>query len=170
MHHIVICDLSGSALFFHIFSKTARLSKNITEYKLCVSIFSTTLAETFFFLRTTERVMIENEYWSSCNVLVLLSDFNKLELSQQIFEKYSNIKFYENPSSESRAVAGGWTDRQTEKMKQTVPFRNFANAPMITQNNSFQNCIVNVVRLITKRFCKSVMSFLKWIYGTFPRK
>jgi len=28
----------------------------------------------------------------------------KLEFSQQIFEKYSNIKFQENPSSGSRTV------------------------------------------------------------------
>jgi hypothetical protein len=58
-----------------------------------------------------------------------LSDLNKLEFSQKIFEKYSNIKFQENPSSESRAVAGGRTDRQTEKTKQTAAFRNFANVP-----------------------------------------
>jgi len=51
-----------------------------------------------------------------------LSDFNKLEFSQHIFEKYSNIKLHENPSSESKAVVGGRTNRQTEKIKQTVIF------------------------------------------------
>jgi hypothetical protein len=33
-----------------------------------------------------------------------------LEFSRQIFEKYSNIKFHENPSSGSRAVTCGRTD------------------------------------------------------------
>jgi hypothetical protein len=55
------------------------------------------------------------------------SDFNKLEFSQQIFEAYSNIKFHENPSSESRAVAGGRTDRQKRLSKRF--FLNFANTP-----------------------------------------
>jgi len=45
----------------------------------------------------------------------------KLEFSRQIFEKYSIIKFHENPSSESRVVpcrrtntrADGWKDTDT---------------------------------------------------------
>ena len=37
----------------------------------------------------------------------------KLEFSQQIFEKYTNIKFHENPSSESRVVPCGQTNRRT---------------------------------------------------------
>ena len=39
----------------------------------------------------------------------------KLEFSRQIFEKYSNIKFHENPSSGSRVVPYGRTDRRTNK-------------------------------------------------------
>jgi hypothetical protein len=56
-----------------------------------------------------------------------------LEFSGHIFEKYSNQKFRENPSSGSRVVAGGQTDGQTEgKTDMTsllVAFRNFAKAP-----------------------------------------
>jgi len=37
----------------------------------------------------------------SCQILM------KLEFSRQNFEKYSNIIFYENPSSESRIVPRG---------------------------------------------------------------
>jgi hypothetical protein len=36
----------------------------------------------------------------------------KVEIYQQIFEKYSNIKFHENPPSESKLVPDG-TDGQT---------------------------------------------------------
>ena len=36
-----------------------------------------------------------------------------LEFSQQIFEKSSNIKFHENPSSGSRVVQCGGTDMTT---------------------------------------------------------
>jgi len=38
----------------------------------------------------------------------------KLQFSQQILEKYSNIKFYENPSSGSRVVPCGQTDGKTD--------------------------------------------------------
>jgi hypothetical protein len=52
----------------------------------------------------------------------------KLEFSRQFFEKYSNIKFYENPSSGSRVVLcrqmDGWTD-----MKLLVAFQYFENVP-----------------------------------------
>jgi len=49
----------------------------------------------------------------------------KLEIYQQFFEKYSNIKFRENPSSGSRVVPCGRTDMT----KLIVAFRNFTNAP-----------------------------------------
>jgi hypothetical protein len=60
--------------------------------------------------------MQSNRYF--CRILI------KFEFSQQIFEKASNIKFHEYPSSGSRAVLCGRTD-----MKLIVAFRNFANAP-----------------------------------------
>jgi predicted Fe-S protein YdhL (DUF1289 family) len=49
------------------------------------------------------------------------------EFSRQIFEKYRNIRFNENPSSESQVVyAGGQTYENDEP---TVAFCNFANGP-----------------------------------------
>jgi hypothetical protein len=53
----------------------------------------------------------------------------KLEFSRQIFEKVQNIKFHQNPSSGSRLVPWGETDRLTDVTKRIVAFRNFANAP-----------------------------------------
>jgi len=51
----------------------------------------------------------------------------KIELSfSKIFEKYSNIKFYKNPSSGGELLQA---DGQTDMMKLRVVFRNFANAP-----------------------------------------
>ena len=53
----------------------------------------------------------------------------KLEFSRQIFEKYSGVKFYENPSSGSRVVpcrqTDGQADRQTDMTKLIVTFHNF---------------------------------------------
>jgi len=52
----------------------------------------------------------------------------KLEFSRQIFEKSSNIKFHDNPSSGSRLIPCGRTGRHD---KAKSPFRNSANAPNI---------------------------------------
>ena len=46
-----------------------------------------------------------------------------------IFEKYLNVKLHENPSSGSRVVPCGRTKGQTDIMKLTVAFRNFASMP-----------------------------------------
>jgi len=59
-----------------------------------------------------------------------------LEYSRQIFEKDSNIKFHENPSSGSRVVPCG----QTDIMKLTVAFRNFANASKYAYATFQYNC------------------------------
>jgi len=47
----------------------------------------------------------------------------KLEFSQRIFEKYSNINFHENHSSGSRPHG------RKDMTKLLVAFSNFANAP-----------------------------------------
>jgi len=53
----------------------------------------------------------------------------KLEYSRQVFEKYVNIKFYENSSSESLGFSMR-TGGQTYMTKLiVVAYRNFANAP-----------------------------------------
>jgi hypothetical protein len=53
----------------------------------------------------------------------------KLEFSRQSFEKYLSIKFHEYPSSGSRFVPCGQTDRRKlrDMTKLIVAFRNFAN-------------------------------------------
>jgi len=55
----------------------------------------------------------------------LLSYFNETSIFRQIFEKFSNIKFHENPSSGRGVVPCGRTDMT----KLIVAFRGFANAP-----------------------------------------
>jgi hypothetical protein len=52
----------------------------------------------------------------------------KLEYSRQTFEKYSDIKFNENPSNGSRVVPCGRTEGRTDLTKLIVAFRGFANA------------------------------------------
>jgi hypothetical protein len=64
----------------------------------------------------------------------------KIDFSGQIFEKYWNIKFHENPSSGSRVFPCKQTHRQTDEKtdmtKLIVAFRNFANVPKIFKPRS----------------------------------
>jgi hypothetical protein len=48
------------------------------------------------------------------NLLLLLSDLINFEYSRQIFKKFSNTKFLNNPSRGSRFVPCGRTDRHDE--------------------------------------------------------
>jgi hypothetical protein len=57
---------------------------------------------------------------------LFLSDCNETWFSQQIFEKCSNAKFHENPSSESQVIPCGQTDKRDEASSR---FSQFANAP-----------------------------------------
>jgi hypothetical protein len=60
----------------------------------------------FLVLRRTERDIVNVKYRYSCQILM------KLRFPRQIIEKYSDIKFHENSSDESRAVPCGQTDRR----------------------------------------------------------
>jgi hypothetical protein len=66
-----------------------------------------------------------------------------LEISQQILEKSSNIKFRENTSSESRVVPRGQMGGRTDMTKILSAFRNFANAP----KNSTENNVIEDIEL-----------------------
>jgi hypothetical protein len=59
----------------------------------------------------------------SCHIVM------KLEFSQQIFEKCSNIWFHENPSTGNPAIPYKQMDGRTDMTKLIVAFRNSANAP-----------------------------------------
>ena len=49
----------------------------------------------------------------------------KPEFSRQIFEKFSNIKFHENPFIGDQVVRCGRTDRQTDMTKLMAAFSQY---------------------------------------------
>jgi hypothetical protein len=53
----------------------------------------------------------------------------KFEFPGQIFEQYSNVKLFDNPSCGSRVVLCTETDGQADMTKLIVAFCGFANAP-----------------------------------------
>jgi hypothetical protein len=114
IRHIVNCCLPGSTIFYHIIYYTARFSgKKIIEHKMCILVFLPVLSETFLVLSRIQRDVIKVlGLQVKCP---LLSYFSKTcKFFRQIFEKYSNIKFHEIPSSGSRVVPCGRTDRHDE--------------------------------------------------------
>jgi len=78
------------------------------------------MSETFLSLRRIVRDMTTKVKYP-----LLAQDFNETWFYRQSFEKYSNIKFHENLSSESRVVLCGRTDMT----KLIIVFSNCANAP-----------------------------------------
>ena len=85
--------------------------KNVIERKMCVLIFSTTFVWNISHFRKRwaryDHKCVLVFMWStrfSCQILTE---------SRQIFEKYSCIKFHENPSSRSRVIPCGRTGGQT---------------------------------------------------------
>jgi len=91
-------------------------------------------SETFLILRRIQRdiMNIDLQKSSSKHPVFPVRFQWKLEVCGQIFEKYSNIKFHENPFDGSRLFhTEGRMDRQTDMTKVIVTSCIFVNAPLI---------------------------------------
>jgi hypothetical protein len=66
----------------------------------------------------------------------------KLEFSGQIFEKYSNVKYHENPLNGRRVVPYGRTDGRSDRLElANSTFRNFANPSKTGAQTCFKTLI-----------------------------
>ena len=117
MCDIVKCGLPRSKMVYNSISLTSRFSEKkspVTEHKMCVLKLPLLLLLSLIFLvlRRNGRDMSQK-----CVFVIMKTSLYsrpilmKIEFSRQIFEKSSNVKFHENPSSESRVVLRGQTDR-----------------------------------------------------------
>jgi hypothetical protein len=132
--HIAICGFSGSTIYLILSHQEHDFRKTFIEYKECLLIFSTTIIRNRSHFK--KKLL---RFWHKCeNVFMYSTCYScwiliNLEFPRQIFEKNSNIKFHQNPSSRSQVVPCGRTDRQTwwstGMTKLIVPSRNFANVP-----------------------------------------
>ena len=131
------------------------------------------MSEAFPILGIIRRDTVINVRKSSSKVPVIhIRIFMKLEYSLQIFEKYSGIKFRENPSSGSRIVPCGQAKGQTERHDE-------ANSRLSTRLKMCQmkavglgsNCISYLLYIcVLKEMGFVVSSFLPFyiLYIMFP--
>jgi len=76
--HAPYCHLWPLRFYYispHYLINGTVFEKKVTEYKMCVLIFSTNIVWKFLILRRTERDMIKHVYWPSCKVPVILAMF-----------------------------------------------------------------------------------------------
>jgi hypothetical protein len=106
MRYVPYCHLL-SALIYNIFPHY-RINCTIFGQKLLnakyILNFSINFVRDIFNSKKNWARYDKTYFAYSCPILM------KLEVSGQIFEKYSNIKFHENPSSVSGVVRCGQTD------------------------------------------------------------
>ena len=108
IRHIVLCGPPGYTILSHFTPQTARISKQVTEHKTCVLIFSTT-----FVWNISHSKKNSSSYDQKCVLgfrWLLLSDL----INAGIFSAGSNITFPENPSRENRVVLRRQTDGRVE--------------------------------------------------------
>ena len=115
--------------YFSTFShKGQDILKKVTEQKMCILISVQFLPEKLLILRRIQRDIVINVKTPLFKVFVILI-LIKLEFFRQIFEKSTNIKFYQKPYSGRRVVPCGITDGRTDMSKLIVAFCNSANVP-----------------------------------------
>jgi hypothetical protein len=112
-----------------------------------------------------------SEMWSKICISLLikhslLSHLMKLEFSRHICEKYSNIKFHENPSSGRRLGPCGRTARWTDMTKLRVAFRNFAN---VLKKLGFYFRAVTDTAVLRKRYYPWFI-LMHWYTGLFIKQ
>jgi hypothetical protein len=115
--------------YFSTFShKRQDILKKATEQKMYILISVQFLPEKLLILRRIQRDIVINVKTPLFKVFVILI-LIKLEFFRQIFEKGTNIKFYQNSYSGSRVVPCGITDGRIDMSKLIVAFCNSANVP-----------------------------------------
>jgi hypothetical protein len=128
MRHIVICGLSGYTIFFPHYLINGTIFRKMLLNIKCVFWFALQiLSETFLIVRSNGWDMIKMYISLHVKYPLFLSAFNEIWISSRDFGKNTQIKFYENSSSD-RASCSMRTDGWKDMTKLTVPFSTFAKA------------------------------------------
>jgi hypothetical protein len=126
---LLFVDCLALPFFSTLSHKAKDFQKKVTEHKVCAFTFSTNFVWNIPHSKNAARYYHkcpQVSFWSTRYSYQILLN---LESFQQIFKKFSNLKFL---SSGYRVVpygrTNGRTDRQTDLTKLIVAFRNFANS------------------------------------------
>jgi len=103
-------------IFPHYLINGTIFGKKVSEHKIYVSSFSTNLSGTFFIVRRTDRNTIENVYWSSCKLPVILFGLQwNLNFRDWVAKNPQISKFMKVlPVAAELFHAGGQTDTHDE--------------------------------------------------------
>jgi hypothetical protein len=117
-------------------------------------------------LRRILHDIIVNVRGSFVKYPLFSSDFKwYLKFSPQAFERSSNIKFNENPSTENRVIPCGRANGQTDMMKVIIAFLDFAEV------SKYECCLIDIqaqcVQLIWHIRCIVTHSINLFIYYLF---
>jgi hypothetical protein len=126
MRHIVICVLPHPIIFFsHYLVNGTILEEKVIAHKMCVVEFPAT----FVWNISCSKKNCARYDRKSALVCGKYPFFLSHEtwIFSTVFQKYSNIKFHKNPSSGSRVVTCGWTDRHDEA--NSLFFLTFVSSP-----------------------------------------
>jgi hypothetical protein len=121
--------MPGSTMFFsHYLINSTIFGKKLVNPNCVFWFFVQPFPEIFLILRSTGRDRLKMYTGLQVKYPLILSYFLffKTDFSQQIFEKYSNIKFQEYPSS-GRAVVPCGQSPYTDTT--SLPAWNFFNTP-----------------------------------------
>jgi hypothetical protein len=142
MHSIILSYVACPSWFY--FSTLSHewysVQKKVTERKIRVLILSTSFVW---------NISYPKKNWARChkcvNVFMWSTRYShqilvKLEFSQQIFKKFSKVKFNVNMSSGSRVVRYGWTDKEMDRRDKAsskfVRFCECVRKPTVVTNHS----------------------------------
>jgi hypothetical protein len=102
--------------FLNFIIKATNFGKNLLKIKCVLRALPQILTEKFPNLKIIQRAVFINVRTSSSREPVIFVRLSfKLEFCQHLFEKYTNIKFHENPSSENLVVLRGWKEGRTKR-------------------------------------------------------
>ena len=136
----LLCDI-----FPHYLVNGLIYKKKLLNIKLCFDfLYNFCLTHFSFQEKMSDRW--SKMYWSSCKVPInSYQILMKLEFSWQVFEKYSNIKFHEYPSSGSWVVPFSKIERH-DKANSNCPTLRTHLKTHISKDESFSVSMRKVVK------------------------
>jgi hypothetical protein len=120
-YNFVICGLSGSIIFYTLFQKWQKFLKKFLNVK-CVLFSLHVLSGKLLILRRIQWSTIIHVHGLHVNYLLFICDLNESWIFLTDFQKYSNMKFYENLFSKSQLVPCRHTDRHNKANGRFVQF------------------------------------------------